>query len=215
MTVQAKTDPQELVARYFLLQAERPEGLEEVEIGKLEPFLRSLLFTDGTVTRALSVQMLAPVSVRPLSQEEVAVPDELAGYLGADGGDASIRRRVEIGAGSTTFLWAESHLLPARLPEDFFGELDDSPDGIGQSVQQAAIENYRELLWFGFEAAPEWAKPVAGGATMRRLYRLVSGRQAAILISESFSVEWRSGAYRLAGFDSAAAGRPPLVGGVR
>jgi chorismate-pyruvate lyase len=214
VTVEATTNLRELVQRYFLLQGERPVGLEEVEIGKLEPFLRSLLFTDGTVTRALAVQMLAPVSVKPLSQEEVAVPDELAGYLGADGGDASIRRRVAIGTGSTTFLWAESHLLPDRLPEDFFGELRVAPDGIGQSVQQAAIENYRELLWFGFEAVPEWAAP-AEGATIRRLYRLVSGRKASILISESFLIEWRSGTYRLTGFDCEAAGRTPLVGGQR
>lgn len=215
MTVEVLTNLRELVRRYFLLQGERPEDIEEVEIAKLDPFLRSLLFTDGTVTRALSVQILGPVSVRPLSQEEVAVPDGLAGYLDVGAGEPSVRRRVAIGTDSTTFLWAESHLLPERLPAGFFGDLEKAPDGIGQSVQQAALENCRELLWFGFDGVPDWAPGDGNGATIRRLYRLVSERRAAILISESFLVEWRSGAYRLVGLDHGPAAQPPLVGGVR
>ena len=213
MTLEAPTSRREVVSRYFLLQSQRPEGIAEVEMGKLDPFLRGLLFTDGTVTRALAVQILEPVSVEPLSQEEVAVPDALAGYLDVEPGEPSIRRRVAIGTGSTTFLWAESYLLPSRLPAGFFGELEDAADGIGQSVQRAGIESSRELLWFGAAGVPEWALP-AEGAAMCRLYRLVSDRKAAILISESFRVEWRSGAYRLAGLGpGTAAASPPAWGG--
>jgi chorismate-pyruvate lyase len=207
VSVEAISGLGELAERYFLLQGQRPAGVEPVEIAKLDPFLRNLLFTDGTVTRALAVQLLEPVSVRPVSQEEVAVPEELAGYLGVSAGDASVRRRVAIGTASATLLWAESHLLPERLPADFFGELKAAPDGIGQSVQQAALENCRELLWFGLDDAPAWV-PRTEGTTIRRLYRLVSGHRASILISESFLVEWRSGVYRLAGLEQAAGPEP-------
>jgi chorismate-pyruvate lyase len=196
----------ELVRRHFVLQDERPGGIEEVEIGMLDPFLRSLLFTDGTVTRALAVETLTPVSVSPLSQEEVVVPAEIAAYLETETGATSIRRRVEIGSGSTPMLWAESHLLPDRLPPGFFGRLENAADGIGQSLQR--LENYRELLWFGVDASPDWASSTAGDASIRRLYRLVSERQPAILISESFLVERHSDAYRLAGLvPPAGAGR--------
>jgi chorismate-pyruvate lyase len=198
MTLGAPTSLREVASRYFLLQGQLPDGIEEVEMARLDPFLRGLLFTDGTVTRALAVQTLGPVAVEPLSQEEVAVPDGLAAYLDVEPGEPSVRRRVAIGSGSSTFLWAESHLLPSRLPDGFFGELASAADGIGQSVQRAGMESCRELLWFGVAAVPEWA-PRAEGIAIRRLYRLVSDREPAILISESFHVECRSGAYRLAG----------------
>jgi chorismate-pyruvate lyase len=212
MTLRTLSGLPDVVRRYFLLQGQRPDGIEEVEMGRLEPFLRGLLFTDGTVTRALAVQTLDPVSVKPLSQEEVAVPAGLAAHLEVEPGAPSIRRRVAIGTGSATFLWAESHLLPSRLPADFFGALEGASDGIGQSVQRAGIESCRELLWFGLAGVPEWA-PQAEGAAIHRLYRLVSDRRAAILISESFGVEWRSGAYRLAGLDSGPATEPSPAGG--
>lgn len=206
----------DLVRRYFLLQDERPGDVEEVEIGALDPFLRSLLFTDGTVTRALAVQMLAPISVSPLSQEEVSLPADVAAYLETEAGERAIRRRVGIGVASTPVIWAESHLLADRLPSGFLGLLDGAPEGIGQSLQRVALESYRELLWFGLDARPDWASPAAGGgATIRRLYRLLNDRHTSILISESFAVEWGAGAYRLASRGAAAPSGQPQEGGPR
>jgi len=187
----------EFVRRCFVLQDERPDGVEEVELEMLDSFLRSLLFTDGTVTRALTVETLVPISVSPISQEELAVPAEFAGYLEVEPGANSVRRRVEIASGSTPLLWAESYLLPDRLPPGFFSWLEVATDGIGQSLQ--SLESFRELLWFGSDAVPDWAPPGKADASIRRLYRLVSEGQPAILISESFRVEWLSGAYRLSG----------------
>jgi len=203
------------VDRHFLAQDQRPAGVREVEIDLLDPFLRNLLFTDGTVTRALEVQTLAPVLVTRLSQTEVSpVPAEVAGYLETDEDEVAIRRRVGIAAGgdAAAAILAESHILPDRLPPGFLGLLDGAPDGIGQSLQRIALESYRELLWLGLDAAPAWAA-VPGGETIRRLYRIVSGRQAAILISESFAVRWRAGRYRLVGLDQSGAGAGTEGGG--
>jgi chorismate-pyruvate lyase len=207
---------EDLVRRYFLMQDERPRGVEEVDIGDLDPFLRSLLFTDGTVTRALAVQTLSRVSVSRLSQEQAALSTDVAGYLETEAGEESIRRRVGIAAGSAPVLWAESHLLPDRLPPGFLGLLDGAPDGIGQSLQRVALESYRELLWFGLDRPPAWAPGSAGDtAIISRLYRLFSDRQASILISESFAVERRAGTYRLAGLGKAMEPMPPRAGGSR
>jgi chorismate-pyruvate lyase len=198
----------DLVHRHFLLQEQRPEHVEAVEIAGLDPFLRSLLFTDGTVTRALAVQTLAPVVVERVGQAEVPVPAAVGEQLETDPGEPSIRRRVRIGIGTPVapVLWAESFLIPERLPPGFVGMLDSAPDGIGQSLQRIALESYRELLWFGFDAAPEWAEPVpaASRGTIRRLYRVLSDRQASILISESFAVEQRDGVLHLSGLAAAA-----------
>jgi chorismate-pyruvate lyase len=194
-------DTRQIVHRHFLMQDERPAHVEEVEIGAVEPFLRSLLFSDGTVTRALGVQTLAPVSIERLEQVEVWVPAEVAGHLEIDDDEGALRRRVGIGVDSAApVIWAESHLIPERLPPGFLGLLDDAPHGIGQSLQRFALESYRELLWFGLATAPDWASsPWPDCLVLQRLYRIVSGRQAAILISESFAVQERAGVYHLAG----------------
>ena len=204
---------EDFVRRHFLMQEKRPSHVAEVEIERLDPFLRNLLFTDGTVTRALGVQTLAPIAVRKLSQAEVAAPADVVRYLETDLGEGSIRRRVSIAVDSSEpVLWAESYIVPDRLPPGFVGLLDGAPDGIGQSLQRIALESYRELLWFGLDAAPEWAAAPAraSGPIIRRLYRIVSDHQASILISESFVVEQRADGYHLAGLAAAARPGEPL-----
>jgi chorismate-pyruvate lyase len=201
--------PRDLVERHFVMQKKRPAGIREVEIERLDPFLRGLLFTDGTVTRALGAQALAPVQVECLGQSWASMPDRIAGLLDAERGTEAVRRRVSIGVacGSGPVLWAESFMLPDRLPDGFLGQLDEAPDGIGQSIQHVSLESSRELLWFGLDAVPEWATAVRGAAdgTLRRLYRIVSGGNPAILISEHFAVTGRdSGAHRLVGLDRPA-----------
>jgi chorismate-pyruvate lyase len=192
----------ELVNRHFAMQADRPAGVEAVEIARLDPFLRSLLFTDGTVTRALGVHTLAPILVDVVSQARVPLPADLAGYLESSGEEESLRRRVGIGAGSPAapVLWAESYILPRRLPPAFLGLLDRAPDGIGGSLQREKLESWRELLWFGLSRAPEWTpEPAsAGDGVLTRLYRVTAGGAPAMLIAESFAIERQGDAYRLA-----------------
>jgi chorismate-pyruvate lyase len=207
----------DLVERHFVAQAERPAGVEQVEIGALDPFLRTLLFTDGTVTRALAAQLLAPIAVERFEQAPVSLPAAAAAQLEVPPEEESIRRRVGIGvaAPAIPLLWAESFMLPERLPPGFFGLLDGAPDGIGQSLQRVSLESSRELCWFGLEPAPEWVPggPAAGETTLRRLYRIVSEGRPAILISEYFAVELRFGLYHLSGLLAHESGRD-RIGGV-
>jgi len=190
-----------LVERHFVMQEERPAAIGEVEIELLDPFLRTLLFTDGTVTRALGAQLLAPVAVERLQQAPIALDAEVAELLEILPEAESIRRRVGIGIGAPAIplLWAESFMLPERLPPGFLGLLDGAPDGIGQSLQRVSLESSRELCWFGLEALPEWVPASGERVALRRLYRIVSAGEPAILISEYFEVEQHAGVYHLAG----------------
>jgi len=192
-----------LVDRHFAMQDLRPAAIRAVEIEALDPFLRGLLFTDGTVTRTLAVQMLAPIAVEPIGQLPVATPAHVAECLDAPLGEESIRRQVSIGVGSlpTPVLWAESFMIPGRLPPGFLGLLDSAPDGIGQSLQRFSLESSRELCWFGLGPVPTWApeESVAADTVLCRLYRIVSAGRPAILICEHFAVARRDGVYHLAG----------------
>lgn len=184
------------------MQGERPAHIRAVEIEALDPFLRNLLFTDGTVTRALAAQMLDSVSVERIGQAPASMSADLADCLEVPLEEESIRRQVSIGIGSPPIpiLWAESYMIPERLPPGFLGLLEGAPDGIGQSLQRVSLESSRELCWYGLDSVPEWAPAEpAAAAALRRLYRIVSDGKPAILISEYFAVEQCAGVYHLAG----------------
>jgi chorismate-pyruvate lyase len=197
----ALTPSGELAQRHFVLQERRPAHLGEINLAALEPFLRGLLFTDGTVTRTLEVQALSPVSVEVADQTDSAVSGQIAEYLEVPSGTESVRRRVLIGTGEPMepAIWAESQILPTRLPPGFLGVLQGAPDGIGESLQQVELESWRELLWFGVDSHPAWSGVDSdlSSPVVTRLYRVITGGLPALLISESFSVTLRDGTYYL------------------
>ncbi|MGH2864568.1 MAG: chorismate--pyruvate lyase family protein [Solirubrobacteraceae bacterium] len=172
-----------------------------MRITQLEPFLRGLLFTDGTVSRALEAHTLRHVVVEALEQGPCAMPAAIAAQLDAVPAEECLRRRIVMRlAGSRPVAWAESHVVPARLPREFLARLGEDPQGIGGSLQQLKLESRRELLWFGLGRRPSWARPGTPLAdTLTRCYRVLSRTLPALLICESFSVELRSGVHRMPG----------------
>src|SRR5580704_13056176 len=83
-----------LVDAHFLLQRAKSPYLADVDIVGLDPFLRGLLFTDGTVSRALEAQTLSRVTVVPVEQVTAPVPQPAARYLGVGESEECVRRRV-------------------------------------------------------------------------------------------------------------------------
>jgi chorismate-pyruvate lyase len=192
---------EELSRRHFLLHDGRPAHVAAINPAEMDPFLRGLLFTDGTVTRTLEVKMLSPVSVTVVSQADSTANNDVANHLEVPDGTETVRRRVMIGrAGNASpAIWAESHILPSRLPAGFLGILGNAPDGIGESLQRVALESWRDMLWFGLGPRPGWsfAGSQAPAPVITRLYRVITDGQPALLISESFAIEERAGTYCL------------------
>lgn len=184
--------------RHFTLQHSRPPTLIDVELQALDPALRVLLFTDGTVTRTLEAQGLSRVRVNVIDQTHEATPADVAELLDVNAGEESVRRRVTISADARPrpLIWAESHILAERLPAGFLSVLHDTPDGIGESLQQVRLESWRDMLWFGLSSPPRWSE--ADSQTLTRLYRVITGHRPALLISESIAVAKRGDAYHLA-----------------
>ncbi len=190
-----------LAERHFTDLRSGVAEFARVEVGALGGFLRGLLFTDGTVTRALEVETLDRVEVEVVEQRAAELPAHAAGYLQSAEGAPCVLRRVRIATTrSAPAVWAESHILAERLPAAFHGSLEGAAHGIGGSIQQLELESRRELLWFGLGAAPDWAGEVpVSTAVIVRVYRIVTSRLPALLISESFAVENRDGRYHLLG----------------
>lgn len=194
-----------LALRHFASQGDKPAHLADVDLGCLEPTLRGLLLTDGTVTRALEAQTLAPVAVEVVEQASAPLSAVVASQLDARNGESSIRRLVQIGLTDqpTPLIWAESHILPERLPDEFLRILDNAPEGIGESLQQVRLESCRDLLWFGFDTVPAWSSVATepSARVITRCYRVITGARPCLLIAESFAVEHHVGAYRLGWLD--------------
>jgi chorismate-pyruvate lyase len=189
-----------LAELHFTAQGEAAADLEPVDIVHLDPFLRGLLFTDGTVSRALEAQTLSVVAVEAVEQAPASVPARAARYLEVDQSDECIRRRVVMKIGGKSLsLWAESYVAPHRLPAGFVDSLGGGSQGIGGSLQQLKLESWRELLWFGLGSPPQWAGATAVTTTLTRFYRIITQGRPALLISEAFAVEMRLGQYRLLG----------------
>jgi chorismate-pyruvate lyase len=193
-----------LAERHFRMQhagaGERPH------LGTVDPFLRSLLFTDGTVTRALEAQTLCRVTVEMVEQSRAALSVQAARCLEAEAGAECVRRRVTMKAeGATPAVWAESHLLLDRLPAQFIRLLNRTSHGIGGSIEQARLESRRELLWFRLGTPPSWADQGRSvPAALVRHYRIITGDRPALLICEAFAVERQLGVYRPLGWPSGA-----------
>lgn len=191
----------QLTKRHFVLQEERPSHLGDIDLGAMDASLRNLLFTDGTVTRTLEVQALARVFVEVVSQRKCPASGQIANHLYVPDDMEAVQRRVIIGTDASTMpvIWAESHIVPSRLPAGFLRVLDDAPDGIGESLQQVKLESWRELLWFGLDSAPGWSGllPEAEPTVLKRLYRVIAEEKPALLISESFAIRQHTGTYSL------------------
>ncbi len=186
--------------RYFTRLHLRPPHLGDLPPAEMDPFLRGLLFTDGTVTRTLEVETLSRVAVSVIGQVRIGLAAAAAEQLEAARGEEVVRRRVTIGpADGPAAIWAESHIVPERLPAEFLAELEGSRDGIGGSLRRTELESRREMLWYGLDSPPEWTfvAPRAPSPVLTRLYRVIAGGRPALLISESFAVERRDGRYRL------------------
>ena len=176
-----------------------------MDIGALDPFLRGLLFTDGTVTRALEVHTLSRVDLEVVDQAAAVGPDEVTQHLQLAAGAECLRRRVIMSLAGAPVVWAESYIVTDRLPEGFMGLLSESAHGIGDSLQQIKLESWRELLWFELGRSPRWAsKPTR--TTLVRLYRVITDGRPALLITEAFAVESHSGTYRIPGSPGVAYG---------
>ncbi len=193
--------PDQLAARHFTAQDALPDGVAAVELQRLSPVLRGLLLLDGTVSRALEAEALRPVEVELVAHDDCEAPAAVATALRLASGERCMRRRVVMRiAGARPTVWAESFVVPRRLPTAFLSALTANAKGIGGSMQELRLESARELLWFGLASDPDWPEPggsVAG--TLRRAYLVFTGGEPALLITEDFALKENDGVLSLAG----------------
>ena len=199
----------QLAARHFTAQDRLPAEVAPVELQALNSFVRGLLLTDGTVSRALEAETLRAVEVEPVAQEECVPAPEAAAHLLLAAGESCLRRRVVMRVGKPApSVWAESFVVPKRLPPAFLEALTGNSQGIGGSLQALKLESWRELLRFGLASPPPWPAPTeAPTKTLRRAYLILTGGEPALLITEDFALQENGGVLSFAGTGREAGGR--------
>ncbi|MGR9088516.1 MAG: chorismate--pyruvate lyase family protein [Gammaproteobacteria bacterium] len=163
---------------------------ENLDMAAIPPFLRTLLVTDGTVTKSLEAYFWEPVIVENLGQTTVQLTGGMD-WLGMRRGDEALSREVRLlgDASGKVYAYARSWLRLDFLPPNLKGDLLAGKIGIGEILRERGLESYREILDMGRELdeslAPVFnAQPC--GELLYRTYRVIMQGEATILITEKF-----------------------------
>jgi chorismate-pyruvate lyase len=163
----------------------------DIEFQEMDPFLRVLLVTDGTVTKFLEAYLWEPISVERCLQEETCLKQDEP-LLGVKKGESAILRRILLRGVRTgqVYTYAESLIRLQLLEPEIQEDLLEGRLGIGELLRDRRLETYREILEFGREKAGEelavYFKIKCGDPVYYRRYRITIKGQPVILITEKF-----------------------------
>ena len=178
----------------FVAQDAKPEKLKEINLARLTPFQRGLLVTDGTVTRFIEAYTLTPVEVVPLQQTKQTLSTKHI-WLKLSAGEQVISRQVVLQThrqdepSPTIHTYADSLIVPQRLPTSLLDRLDSDKQGLGGLLLRSGLETRRELLWCGIETLRDLPSAIAhldGEIFISRAYRVLADEVPIMLINEKF-----------------------------
>jgi chorismate-pyruvate lyase len=179
-----------LFNRVFVAQAQRPDHLKDVNITRLSPFQRTLLVIDGTVTRFLEAYTLEPIEIHDCGQTRETLANDHA-WLELTKGNAVVSRHVQLRGAHTSHVhaFAAALVVPDRVKQAIGRPVGRVPEGLGRLLLNSRVEQYRELLWYGEEALPDWpgqTRRELNESCLTRTYRIIIGSRPTMMITEWF-----------------------------
>lgn len=169
----------------------RSSGGESWDVATLPAFLRTLLVTDGTVTKSLEAYFWEPVQVELVRQEaREALSGDAPRFIEVDLASQWLLREVALRGRSTQrrFACARSWLALSALPAELADGIRGGRIGIGELLREQGVESYREIVALDFLASGESDALLKGesGQWVARTYRIRVGGVPAILVTEYF-----------------------------
>lgn len=159
----------------------------------LSPFQRTLVSTDGTVTRTLEAFTGEAIKCVKLDQAfgSVEAKQAEAEALEAPAGSRVIRRTVLLRGRRSlrNYVYARSTVLIERVPVTMVYGMIYTSKPVGVLLAEDRVETTREVLDVGQERAGSEAQYFGldpDDAMICRSYRIVVGRHPALLITERF-----------------------------
>lgn len=172
------------------------DNSETISMEEISPFLRTMLITDGTVTKSLEAYYWEPVVVDMVCQT-VVIAEKAIEWLKSQAEEEILIREVRLrGVKSgnyyaTAFSVIRHHLLPENLRNSLLA----GTMGIGVLIRDCGLETYRQVLDVGVKKQKEGVINTNGQESMGlhdfvyRTYRIIIDHQPVIIITESFPCE--------------------------
>jgi chorismate-pyruvate lyase len=166
--------------------------VNEIDFENLPPILRTLLVSDGTVTKLLEAYYGESIQVKRLFHGEQPAAEDIPA-LEIKQGDPVLHRRVlmcGIKTG-TIYSYAQSYIRADLLWPGVRDDLVQGMLGIGELLRGRRVETYRELLTCQLGPANEFARDLdvkEDDLLISRAYRIFARGAPCIFIVDKFPI---------------------------
>ena len=172
---------------------------QTLDIAAMPAILRTLLVTDGTVTKTLEAYFWEAISVTHLEQGEISATAPIE-FLENAAGEAILDRRIRLvgKSSNSTYAYAHSFIRLDMLPTEFRSDLKSGLIGIGEILRETGLETYRELVDLGeYSNTGSENESNNGGFgenavynehIIYRTYRIMINHNPVILVTEQFPI---------------------------
>ena len=163
---------------------------EHLDIAAMPPILRTLLVTDGTVTKTLAAYFWEEIDVQQISQFSDLLEEEVKA-LECHKGDTVLLRNVRLCGKDSGDIYAfcPSIINPAHLPEEVRQQLIGGQIGIGEILRDKGLETYRQVVdvfrEINQEVLPGYSSDYSG-EFICRTYLVYFDHKPIIQITEKF-----------------------------
>lgn len=159
----------------------------EKAMSDLPPFLRTLLVTDGTVTKSLEAFFWEDVNVALRDQKPLRLEQDLP-HLNLSSGDTVIERNVYLQGiqSQDIYCYATSYIRLEGLRQDLRSSLAKGEMGIGELLREVGLESYRDIVQLEHHF---YNQPLTGDSaveTIARTYVINIDHQPVMQITERF-----------------------------
>jgi len=175
----------------FLKEAKiQTESGGVLDLTKIPKFLRTLLVTDGTVTKSLESWFWEDVKIAKESNDLEVLKEAIKG-LEVTSGDEVLHRVVKLKGvqSDTTFALARSTVSLNHLPDDVGLALIKGEIGIGELLREKGVETYRDIFNINYYRRENTNDELASffqSDVLSRSYRIRMNNHPAIIVTEYF-----------------------------
>ena len=167
--------------------------LKEKASTGLDPLLRLLLTSDGTLSTALHAICLSPIRVQIIRQETIQMDSDTAEFLSVEPGTKALIRDVWLWARDQKLVHASSVILTEGLSRSIVQALLENQKPLGPLLNDSGLPIIRDRLQIGRITDPAvietlgLGKRSATGQVWKRRYRISLGGKLTAFIRETFS----------------------------
>jgi len=163
---------------------------ESLDIAAFPPIVRTLLVTDGTVTKTLEAYFWEPIQVEQMGQRVAPLENDIP-QMGLKTGDDVLLRDVSISGtrSGDVYAYATSVLNINHLEEDVRNQLIAGTIGIGELLRDKGLETYRQVIDIYREIKKEvvpGSKSYYCGELICRTYLIHIDNEPVIQVTEKF-----------------------------